>query len=143
MRIKRKPVEKARIELIPMIDTMAFLLVFFMIASLAMSQQAGMPVNLPRAEAASPQTWGDRALVVTLDREGHAFLNKEPVARGSLEEGVRARLSARPDLIVVINADKDLRHRAVIAAMDAVKTAGAAHMVIATGPAGEIGRVGE
>jgi biopolymer transport protein ExbD len=143
LRIKRRPVEKARIELIPMIDTMAFLLVFFMIASLAMSQQAGMPVNLPRAEAASPQTWGDRALVVTLDREGYAFLNKQPVERGTLEEAVRARLSARPDLIVVINADKDLRHRAVIAAMDAVKKAGAAHMVIATGPSGEIARAGE
>ena len=137
MRVRRRPVEKARIELIPMIDTMAFLLVFFMIASLAMSRQAGMPVNLPRAEAANPQTWGDRSLVVTLDREGRVFLNKEEVSRGELEEAIRARLARRQDLVVVINADRALRHGDVMEAMDAAKRAGAAHMAIATMPAKE------
>ena len=137
MRVRRRPVEKARIELIPMIDTMAFLLVFFMIASLAMSRQAGMPVNLPRAEAANPQTWGDRSLVVTLDREGRVFLNKEEVNRGELEEAIRARLARRQDLVVVINADRALRHGDVMKAMDAAKRAGAAHMAIATMPAKE------
>ena len=135
MRIRRRPVEKARIELIPMIDTMAFLLVFFMIASLAMSRQAGLPVGLPRAEAAVPQTWGDRALVVTLDRDGNVYVNKEPVAREALAAEMRARLAAQPDAIVVINADESLRHREVVRAMDAVKQAGAARMAIATQPA--------
>jgi biopolymer transport protein ExbD len=134
LRIKRRPIEKARIELIPMIDTMAFLLVFFMIASLAMTRQAGLPVSLPKAEAANPQTWGDRALVVTLDRQGHMYLDKRPVGREELEQKVRARVEKRPELIVVINADADLRHGDVIRAMDAVKRAGVAHMAIATKP---------
>ena len=134
MRIKRPPVEKARIELIPMIDTMAFLLVFFMIASLAMTRQAGLPVSLPRAEAANPQTWGDRSLVVTLDRAGNVFLDKQRVLPQALTAQVKARLRQRPDLMVVINADADLRHGDVIRAMDAVKRAGAAHMAIATRP---------
>ena len=134
MRIKKRPVEKPRIELIPMIDTMAFLLVFFMIASLAMTRQAGFAVNLPRAEAASAQTWGDRALVVTLDRDGRAFLNKEPVAREALEGAVREKVAENPELIVVINADEGLRHGDVIEAMDAVKRAGGAQMAIATKP---------
>ncbi len=134
MRIRRRPAEKARIELIPMIDTMAFLLVFFMIASLAMTRQAGLPVSLPRAEAAAAQTWGDRALVVTLDSQGAVYLNKDQVSPGDLEEEVRGRLTARPELIVVINADKDLRHGRVVAAMDAVKRAGAARLAIATAP---------
>jgi len=125
-------VEKARIELIPMIDTMAFLLVFFMIASLAMSQQAGMPVSLPRAEAADSQTWGDRSLVVTLEADGQVYLNKEAVARGSLAESIRSRLAESPELIVVINADEGIRHGDVVAAMDAAKRAGAARMAIAT-----------
>lgn len=134
MRVKRGSDERVRIELIPMIDTMAFLLVFFMIASLAMSRQAGMPVGLPRAEAASPQTWGDRALVVTLDEGGRVFLNKERVAREELAEAVRARVEERPELIVVINADGSLSHSEVVAAMDAVKRAGAKHMAIGTEP---------
>ena len=41
--------KKARIEIIPMIDTIFFLLVFFMISTLSMSQYRGMPVNLPKA----------------------------------------------------------------------------------------------
>jgi len=120
-----------------MIDTMAFLLVFFMIASLAMSRQAGLPVNLPTAHSASPQTWGDRALVVTLAGDGQIYLNKQPVASAALEQEVRARLDRHPDLMVVINADASLRHGQVIRAMDAVKRAGAAHMAIATRPAKE------
>ena len=134
MRISRPAEEKARIELIPMIDTMAFLLVFFMIASLAMSRQAGMPVNLPRAHAAAPQTWGDRALVVTLDPEGGIFLNKVPVKLHDLQAQIQARLARQPDLVVVINADTGLRHGRVVAAMDAAKRAGASHMAIATQP---------
>ena len=133
MRLKRPAVvEKARIELIPMIDTMAFLLVFFMIASLAMTQQLGMTVTLPRASSAVPQTWGDRMLVVTIDRQGHYFLNKEPVRWGELESQVRARVQARPELVVVINADENLRHGLVIRVMDAVKRAGAKQLSINT-----------
>ncbi len=48
MKLKAYQPKKARIEIIPMIDTIFFLLVFFMIASLAMTTQKGMPVNLPK-----------------------------------------------------------------------------------------------
>ncbi len=120
-----------------MIDTMAFLLVFFMIASLAMTRQAGLPVSLPSASSASPQTWGDRSLVVTLDREGRVFLDKRQIARGELGQELKARLDKRPELMVVINADAGLLHGDVIRAMDAVKRAGAAHMAIATKPVEE------
>jgi biopolymer transport protein ExbD len=120
-----------------MIDTMAFLLVFFMIASLAMSQQAGLPVNLPRAATANQQTWGDRSLVVTLDAQGRLFLNKDNVARNSLSQEIAKRLAGRPELIVVINADEQVRHREVVWAMDEAKKAGAARMAIATHARGE------
>jgi biopolymer transport protein ExbD len=116
-----------------MIDTMAFLLVFFMIASLAMSQQLGMTVDLPRSRTATPESWSDRALVVTLQRDGQLYLNKQAVAWPALEGEVHARLAGRPGLVVVINADTNLRHGAVIRAMDAVKRAGARQMAIATG----------
>jgi biopolymer transport protein ExbD len=115
-----------------MIDTMAFLLVFFMIASLAMSQQAGLPVNLPRAGTADGQTWGDRSLVITLASDGNVYLNKEPVSRAALSEDIRQQLAQRPDLIVVINADETIQHREVVRAMDAAKQAGAVRMAIAT-----------
>jgi biopolymer transport protein ExbD len=134
LRIKRPAEQKARIELIPMIDTMAFLLVFFMIASLAMTQQAGLPVNLPRADASVAPTWGDRALVVTLDDDGKVYLDKDEISADSLTDEVASRLAGRPELVIVLNADKSLRHGAVVRAMDAVKAAGAVRMAIATDP---------
>ncbi len=115
-----------------MIDTMAFLLVFFMIASLAMTRQQGMPVDLPRADSSAPQTWGDRALVVTIDRQGRLFLNQTPVQLDQLKAAVQRRIAAKPQTIVVINADENLRHGAVMRAMDLVKQAGAKQLAIAT-----------
>jgi biopolymer transport protein ExbD len=107
-----------------------------MIASLAMTQQSGLPVNLPRADTAMEPTWGDRALVVTLDDDGKVYLNKEQVSPTALTDEVKARLDERPELVVVINADKGLRHGSVVRVMDAVKKAGAARMAIATDPTG-------
>ena len=52
MTFRRRPPRKARIEIIPMIDTVFFLLVFFMMASLAMTVHGGIPVNLPKAAKA-------------------------------------------------------------------------------------------
>lgn len=123
-----------------MIDTMAFLLVFFMIASLAMTRQQGMPVNLPRTSTAAPQTWGDRALVVTITREGKLYLNKSRVGLAELKSKLEERLSARPDSIVVINADEDLRHGVVMRVMDLAKQAGARQMAVATRPPEQVAR---
>ncbi|MGC8862852.1 MAG: ExbD/TolR family protein, partial [Armatimonadota bacterium] len=53
MKISAYQPKRARIEIVPMIDTIFFLLVFFMIASLAMTTAKGMPVNLPRSSAAT------------------------------------------------------------------------------------------
>jgi len=117
---------------------MAFLLVFFMIASLAMTQQMGLTVSLPRAGAATPQTSADRMLVVTMDRQGQLFLNKQTIHLGALEPALRERLRARPELIVVVNADENLRQGAVVRVMDAIRRAGAQRMSIATKrPAGD------
>ena len=133
MRIKRAvPAEKARIELIPMIDTMAFLLVFFMIASLAMTQQLGIPVNLPRARSASQQPSSDRTLVVSVDSKGHIFLNKQALRWGELENTVRARVQARPELIVVLSGDQGLRYGALMRVFDALRRTGAQQILLAT-----------
>ena len=56
MRIQRRSSKKARIEIIPIIDTIFFLLVFFMISTLSMSQFKGMPVNLPKAASGKTGT---------------------------------------------------------------------------------------
>ncbi len=84
MRIQRRSIKKARIEIIPMIDTIFFLLVFFMISTLSMSQFKGMPVNLPKA--ASGQQAPAESAAITIDKEGRLFLNQQAIDKSLLGE---------------------------------------------------------
>src|SRR5262245_21378810 len=71
MRVPRKEPEKARIEVIPMIDIIFFLLVFFMISTLSMTINRGLPVNLPKA--ASSQRELRESFNITVDIIGFRF----------------------------------------------------------------------
>ena len=66
MRLARRTIKKARIEIIPMIDTIFFLLVFFMISTLSMARYSGLPVNLPKA--ATGQQPASESAAVTITR---------------------------------------------------------------------------
>ena len=67
MKLPPSEKKKARIEIIPMIDTMFFLLVFFMIATLSMTLQRGMPVNLPTAGSTTDKVKEQVSLTITED----------------------------------------------------------------------------
>jgi len=133
MRLARQTPKKARIEIIPMIDTIFFLLVFFMLTSLAMTRMTGVKVNLPKASTGQRSTAAK--FVVTLTASGHYYVEKERAADFSaLSEMVRRRVRENPRSVAVINADKSVRHGEVIALMDLVKSAGAERMTVATEP---------
>jgi biopolymer transport protein ExbD len=132
MRIQRRSVKKARIEIIPMIDTIFFLLVFFMISTLSMSRFKGMPVNLPKA--ASGQQAPAESAAVTIDKTNRIFLDKQPVDQTGLADLLRADLAKNPDLLVVINADDGVEHGRVVEVMDIARSANVAKMAIAVKP---------
>ena len=132
MRIQRRSIKKARIEIIPMIDTIFFLLVFFMISTLSMAQYRGMPVNLPKA--ASGQQAPAESAAITIDKESRIFLNKEEVDQASLGVLLRQQLAENADLLVVINADDGVEHGRVVEVMDIARGANVARMAIAVKP---------
>lgn len=132
MKLARREVRKARIEIVPMIDTVFFLLVFFMMASLSMSVYKGMPVNLPKA--ASGQTTHDDSAAITVARDGQTFLNREPTTRDALGAQLHALLAANPNLVVMINADGEVMHRQVVDVVDVARTAGVSRLAIAVTP---------
>jgi biopolymer transport protein ExbD len=130
MQISRRVVKKARIEIVPMIDTIFFLLVFFMVATLSMTKQQGLPVNLPRAAT------GEREIrenvTLTLTKEGRLYYNKKEILLQQLGPQLKADLSENPKVLVIINADTEVLHGRVVEVMDEVKALGAARMAIAT-----------
>ena len=132
MRIQRRNLKKARIEIIPMIDTIFFLLVFFMISTLSMAQYRGMPVNLPKAASGQQAPAGSAA--ITIDNESRIFLNKEGVNPATLGDLLRQQLEQNADLLVVINADDGVEHGRVVEVMDIARGANAAKMAIEVKP---------
>jgi biopolymer transport protein ExbD len=132
MRVPRQRPEKARIEIIPMIDVIFFLLVFFMISTLSMTIYRGLPVNLPTA--ASSQRDLRETLNLTLTQEGEMFLNKERITLQDLRPWVKAGLEKEPELMVILNADGEVHHRTVVTVMDELRLDGIAHLAIAVKP---------
>lgn len=131
MKLRRRPIKKARIEIIPMIDTVFFLLVFFMMASLAMTVHSGIPVNLPKAARAEAAR---APVAIAIARDGAVYLEREPIEPARITARLQARARSEPDLGVVIEADGEVLHRRVVDVMDAVRLAGVGKLAIAVTP---------
>ena len=124
--------EKARIEIIPMIDVIFFLLVFFMVSTLSMTINRGLPVNLPKATSSQKDL--RQSFNVTVRQDGTLFLNKEPTSLETLGQQVKAGLEKDPELVVIINADDQALHGAIVSVMDEVRLAGVSRLAIAVRP---------
>jgi len=132
MQLPRKDHHKARIEIIPMIDVIFFLLVFFMISTLSMTVNRGLPVNLPTA--ATSQKDLRENLNLTLTEDGELFLNRASITMQDLGPRVKQALAAEPELMVIINADGEVRHSAVVHVMDELRVSGVSRLAIAVKP---------
>jgi biopolymer transport protein ExbD len=119
MQLPRRDHHKARIGIIPMIDVIFFLLVFFMISTLSMTVNRGLPVNLPTS--ATSQKDLRENLNLTLTEDGGLFLNREPITLQELSPRVKTALAAGPELMVIINADGEVRHNTVVNVMDELR----------------------
>jgi len=117
-----------RIEIIPMIDVMFFLLVTFMLASLSMQSLTSIAVNLPRGEAESLQHREPITLTVTHD--SHIFIDKTPTTLEQLAFVLKPLLKAS-DAAVVVNADSDAAEGTVVQAMIQARRAGVEKFLIA------------
>ena len=129
MRVPRKVPEKARIEIIPMIDVIFFLLVFFMISTLSMTINRGLPVNLPTAATAQKEVREN--VNVTVTQDGKMFLNKQPITLRDMGQRVKAALASDPQLTVVVNADGQVLHSTVVDILDELRLAGVSGLAIA------------
>jgi len=135
MRLPVTSKKKPRIEIIPMIDTMFFLLVFFMIATLSMTIQHGMPVSLPTAESSTDKIAEHVSL--TLTQEGALYYNKEAITLPELERRLMNLRKTSSDPSLLINADERVPHGRVIKVMDLIRLSGITSMGIATQPSSE------
>ena len=117
--IKAPPMKKARIEIIPMIDTIFFLLVFFMFTSLSMVKMNGMDVSLPK-DSNAPDQKPPPQVVITVNQAGDFYLNTTKIDPAQLQADLQDRINANNDTVFIVNVDKQRPTQNIIDVMDAV-----------------------
>ena len=117
------PPRKARLEIIPLIDVMFFLLAAFMMVSLTMSKQHTVKVNLPVSSASQDDFKPDN-ISLAVNAAGDIYFGEERLALPDLEQRLAERFRKDPATPVYISADADTRHRDTIRAVDAARRAG-------------------
>ena len=117
--------------IIPMIDIMLFLLVFFMISTIYMVQTNTLPVSLPQSETAK-QDNRPNVVPITVLETGDVLFDKDTVPNKELAEKVHKALEQDKDVIFVLRGDKAARYESVVAVLDLLKKSGANRVSIAT-----------
>ena len=116
--------------IIPMIDIMLFLLVFFMISTIYMVQTNTLPVSLPQATTAKQET-RPNIVPITVLESGDVLFDKDTLPNQQLAEKIHATLAADKDTIFVLRGDKSARYESVVAVLDLLKKSGAYRVSIA------------
>jgi biopolymer transport protein ExbD len=127
----RRQRRRGRIEIIPMIDVMFFLLATFMLASLSLQNLHSLAVNLPRGQAAPMAA--TRSITLTVTREGEILLDQTAVTLDTLSAALRPRLDPAGSNVVVA-VDSAAPSGIVVQAMLAARGAGAEHFLFAVAP---------
>ena len=117
--------------IIPMIDIMLFLLVFFMMSTIYMVQTNTIQVNLPQSENAKQET-RQNIIQLTVLENGDVLFEKETVPNKNLAEKIHASLVADAETVFVIRGDKSARYENVVAILDLLKKSGTKNISIAT-----------
>lgn len=113
----------ARIEIIPLIDIMFFLLAAFMLVSLSMVNLKSLKVNLPTAVTATLEIKGD-FVSISVDKSGRAYFDKQLVGLNELTQRLTAWHRTNENVRVFISGDADARHGDIIRVLDAVRSTG-------------------
>lgn len=134
---KAKTRRKPRIEIIPMVDVMFLLLVFYILSTIAMTTERGIPVALPAADSGESTRVDETT--VTINARGEVFLNRQPVELSDLGAALQAHAETLPgglehlrESYVVLNIDLSVPHRSVVSVMDQLRQLGISNFSIAT-----------
>jgi len=118
------------INILPLIDVIFAVLAFFIISSLFLSRNEGLPVNLPQAASAKVQE--QAKITVTITPDGDISVNETAAELDDLQARVRQLMGESATAIVVLKADETVSHGRVVAVMDRLRQVEGAKLAIAT-----------
>lgn len=125
LRVENQP----QLMIIPLIDIIFFLLVFFMMSTLYMVEQHTIPVNLP--QAAAVQQDKPSSINVTVLENGSVMFNQEEIPLALLSKRVNLEIGKKSDTVFILRGDKQVAYGQIVTVLDALKQAGAHRVSVA------------
>ncbi|WP_295182847.1 biopolymer transporter ExbD [Veillonella sp.] len=125
MKIEHQP----KLMIIPMIDIIFFLLVFFMMSMLTMVVQKSVPIQLP--QAATSKVNLDKVLPITVTADGAIYLEQERIPEGQLKVRLDAEKSKNPEMAIIVRGDAGVNYGRVVSVIDTAKKSGIQKVSIA------------
>jgi biopolymer transport protein ExbD len=122
MKINLEKGRKARIEMLPLIDIVFLLLVFFIYAMLSMAVHRALPVSLP--ESTTARIDKQSLLSVTVKSDGSVYLDKEQVPLQFLAEALKRKARGKEGAAVLLFADRNLPYQSLFRVLDQIRMAG-------------------
>ncbi|MDY7013703.1 MAG: biopolymer transporter ExbD [Cyanobacteriota bacterium] len=123
-----------RIEIVPLIDVIFCILVFFLLAAVGFSRQRAISLDLPKATTGIPQM--REMAIVSLDYTGQAYLEQQPVTDDGLFQAVESYFERRPDAVMALYASREVRYDRVVEILDILRSVGGNRVALATLPQG-------
>ena len=130
------PQRRPRIEIVPLIDVIFFLLASFLMVSLSMVKDQGIPVRLPGAATGQSQALSQAAATVTVTRNGNVYLNKQLMSFDAMRRQLQVMQRKDPELKVVLSGDSSADFGEVVKALDEMRKLGIERVAMQTTGAG-------
>jgi biopolymer transport protein ExbD len=124
MKFRKRPKKHAKIEVVPLIDVVFFLLATFVMVSLSMTKNEGITVNNPAASTASPNDKKNETLTVSVGENGEMFVGKEKINPAQLPLKLQNFKSANKEGAVVVNGDGDVPYKHIVTVLDEARKVG-------------------
>ncbi len=125
--------KKARIEIIPLIDVVFFLLATFVLFTLSLDKIQSVPIELPKAAPPSNKV-DDPPLVLQMTDGNTVFFDREPISMDELEPRLHQYMSGNKNPKVLVTGDDRAKFGPTITVLDKVRSAGIAQVSIETIP---------
>jgi biopolymer transport protein ExbD len=130
--------KRARIEIIPLIDVIFFLLATFVLFTLSLNKIQSVPVDLPQASVNARPNPEDDTVILQVSEAGSAFWNREPISSSDIPRRLLDYKATSPAPRVLVSGDDKASYGDTVRALDEVRKAGITQVSIETAfrPAG-------
>ena len=129
VKVKRKKRQKIVFEVIPLIDVMMVLCLFFAIAAFLPQVKSTIDTKLPQANNGDS---AKEAIVVSINSSGSIYVKDKLVSKNELLNEIKNQISNAKDTPIVLAADQNLKYNDVVSVLDTIKQSGAVQVGIAT-----------